>query len=153
MNLCWLAPDARVEALVLVAAVAAAGSIGCGPAGQPLAPVAGLVTLDGEPLAGARVVFEPQSTGSPRLLPSFGRTDEEGRFTLAMRDGSRGAAIAEHRVRISTEVREPDPSSLAGVVVVAKETLPKRYNDRSELVREITAEGDTACDFNLSSGR
>jgi hypothetical protein len=58
------------------------------------ADVTGRVLLDGKPLAGATVTFTPES-GSP----STGRTDADGRFTLAG-DGGPGVNVGRHNVRV-----------------------------------------------------
>jgi len=66
--------------------------------------VTGKITLGGQPLAGASVVFTPVSGGSP----STARTDENGNYTLIWARSGRstieGAQIGEHTVKISTLV-------------------------------------------------
>jgi hypothetical protein len=61
-----------------VLAILFCAGCGSGPAG--LVAGMGKVTLDGEPVEGASVVFMP--TADDGLLAA-GRTDQEGRFTLA----------------------------------------------------------------------
>ncbi len=69
---------------------------GCAdPYAPATAPVDGRVLLDGKPLADALVSFTPR-TGSA----SEARTDAEGRFTLAMKDGKPGAVVGRHEVRV-----------------------------------------------------
>src|SRR6516165_11429599 len=87
--------------LVLVAALS-----GCWSA-KPYetAAVSGRVTLNGKPLAGARVTFQPQH--DPRQGPlsgpeSHGMTDSEGNYTLTTVFQDKGAAVGRHRVMIST---------------------------------------------------
>jgi hypothetical protein len=95
-------PSAPVV-LVLGIALAALSAAGC--SGRPknfASKVTGKVTLGGQPLAGASVIFTPTAEGSP----SVGRTDENGDYTLLWgrrgRRGIEGAQIGEHIVRIST---------------------------------------------------
>ena len=57
--------------------VALALAAGCGQGGPATAPVVGTVTLDGRPLAGALVLFQP-SQG----VPARGITDDDGGFSL-----------------------------------------------------------------------
>lgn len=54
----------------------AAAGLGCG-ANKPV-PVAGKVTLDGQPLADAGVVFTPEGGGRP----AYGNTEADGSFRL-----------------------------------------------------------------------
>ncbi|GIW78464.1 MAG: hypothetical protein KatS3mg105_0271 [Gemmatales bacterium] len=94
-------------------------AIGCGD-GRKYVPVSGTVTYKGKPLANASVIFQPiaednENPGSG----SFGRTDEEGRFTLKRIDGQgEGALAGKHRVSISIITGEDPTRSDAG------ETLP-----------------------------
>ncbi|MFM7127904.1 MAG: hypothetical protein ACKO0V_00930, partial [bacterium] len=80
---------------------------GCGSGdGYKLARVSGIVKVDGKPMKGLRVSFEPIG-GADRPYPgpeSIGITDEEGRFKLAtFNEGSRiGAVVGNCRVRIFT---------------------------------------------------
>ena len=121
----------RVPATALAAA-ALACLVGCG--GERYAPVAGTVTLDGQPLADAKLVFEPVGgeSGNAAGKPSYGRTDEAGRYTLTCPiAGTDGAAVGEHRVRV--------------VTLSANEWTPKQMEDaRARLQREEKAGGSTA---------
>ena len=75
-------------------------SVGCKGNGFSLAPVSGIVTVDGEPVADLTIVFYPKSTDeNPAPGPfSMGKTDSEGKFTLVSRDGKPGAVVGPHRV-------------------------------------------------------
>ena len=57
---------------------------GCADAGPKYAPVSGRVTLNGEPLAGVSVDFQPVAAGKDADPGpgSTGKTDKDGRFTL-----------------------------------------------------------------------
>lgn len=70
---------------------------GCG-GGLALAPVEGLVTLNGAPVADAAVMFAPQPSGPV----ATGVTDATGRFTLHTTNDL-GALIGEHRVTITKQ--------------------------------------------------
>ena len=58
--------------------------VGCGKSGSELAPVSGRVTLDGQPIVGARLRFQPEASGGS---PSYGSTDQDGRFVLGYKRG------------------------------------------------------------------
>lgn len=118
--------------------------LGCGQ-GKDVAPVSGLVTLDGEPLAGASVAFQP--IGANPGSGSYGRTDSEGRFSLQLVNPDEpGAVVGRHRVSIT--LSEGESSSDAGPVV---EKVPARYNRNSELEVEVPAGGADSVRFDLRS--
>ena len=109
---------------------------GCGKSGPQIAPVHGRVTLDGQPLPQADVLFQPE--GAHR--PSTGRTDAEGRYELAYKRGQMGAMVGPNTARISVSselVKNPPP-------------IPERYAVKSELHREVKS-GDNEFDFDLTS--
>src|SRR5437870_4460006 len=78
-------------------------AIGCGREPYKVAPVSGTVTLDGQPLAGAWVTFMPVGTrDSPDPGPtSSGKTDAQGKFTLAIEPGRPGAVVGKHKVAVN----------------------------------------------------
>jgi len=125
---------------------------GCGGEEFPLAPVSGTVTLDGAPVADARVGFEPQRQGeSLEAGPgSYGKTDQQGRFRLKSLHGDDGAVICPHVVRISTlEVKPPGPEG--DLEIVVEERIPERYVDGSTLRFTVPADGTDQADFKLTS--
>jgi len=132
--------------LVLVSLVAA----GCGGSDGNLAPVKGTVTLDGEPLAGAKLEFEldpgdvvrGKSTGSA----SYGKTDSSGRYTLQYTHEKQGAPVGKHTVRITTRGMTVDAN---GKEVLVPERLPPKYHLNSELTREVMP-GSNTIDFRLT---
>jgi hypothetical protein len=73
---------------------------GCGSAAAPdkpeLATVTGKLVQKGAPLADAYVEFVHE-----RGAPSTGRSDAEGKFALTYTDGSAGATIGTHKVKVT----------------------------------------------------
>lgn len=71
---------------------------------QEVVPVSGRVTVNGQPLAGAVVTFQPRQPRQQTEKPgsgSVGRTDAQGRFVLRQVAPSRyGAVVGEHSVTI-----------------------------------------------------
>jgi hypothetical protein len=136
-----------VRRLVPLLALLAAG---CGEK-FPLAPVAGTVTLDGRPLAGARVGFEPVRAGAdPEAGPgSYATTGADGRFTLTALTGRKGAVVGRHRVWVRT--MRAKAGAGGGLAVSARERLPKRYNDETELEFVVPPGGTEAALFELKS--
>lgn len=109
---------------------------GCGQRGPQTAPVRGRVTLDGRPLAGADIQFQPAGAGRP----SRGRTDSDGRYELMFKRGQPGAIVGEHTVRIwvSREV-VPNPPIIAA-----------KFDTQSELRREVKS-GNNEFDFEVTT--
>lgn len=125
---------------------------GCGGSPYPLADVSGVVTLDGEPLAGARVAFQPRREGKglDSGPGSYGTTDAHGRYTLRTIDGTSGAVVATHDVRISTYVGEADPTSDAPQTL-APERVPPRYKLPDALTSTVPDKGTAGADFHLTT--
>jgi hypothetical protein len=117
---------------------------GCGRSGPELAPVSGRVMLDGEPLFGARLMFQPEATGSP----SYGSTGRDGRYQLGYKRGVKGAMIGWHIVRIQLDT---EISGSNGKATQRPKSLPARYNTRSELRREVQPGENNVIDFELTS--
>ena len=115
--------------------------MGCsGTTGLSIGKVSGVVTMDGQSLPQATVMFQP-ALGRP----SMGVTDDSGRYQLSYAPGIEGATLGEHQVIIRTEIAGAD-----GEPVQRKEMLPPRYNNNSELKTTVLA-GQNTCNFALSS--
>jgi hypothetical protein len=135
-----------------------AACTGCSFEGYKLAPVSGLVTVEGGPVAHLKVAFEPVgSKDNPNPGPeAFGVTDKQGRFVLHTLPGNRrGAVVGPCRVRIRTIVPEPNTANQFLDPPVAKgkspvRHLPLRYNDKTELIFEVPDGGTDSANFELS---
>jgi hypothetical protein len=111
--------------------------------------VTGKVTLGGQPLAGASVVFTPVGGGSP----STGRTDESGNYNLVWgrrgKRGIEGAQIGDHSVSISTfmdevpSMKPPRPGT--------PEKVPYKYRLDSQPKVTVKA-GANVIDIPLEAG-
>jgi len=74
---------------------------GCGRKSN-VVPVAGRVTLDGQPLANVAINFAPQTGGLDGAYASYGKTDADGRYALKLVDnGQRGAMVGKNRVTLN----------------------------------------------------
>lgn len=89
------------------AALAAALAAGCGSGDETdyytLTPVTGTVTVDGEPLAGAKVIFTP--SGNVPDTPGSDVTGKAGNYTIMYR-GRSGVAKGKYSVSIGKTVGE-----------------------------------------------
>ena len=126
---------------------------GCGGGDSiELAPVSGKVTMDGEPLANVTVTFQPITKGTENPGPgSFGKTDEQGQFTLELTTtGKSGAVVGKHQISITTPEPEGGEDSDVSDFV---DPIPARYNARSTLKRDVSSDGTDEADFKLTSGK
>ena len=114
-------------------------SIGCTPAGKGLKVeyVEGLVTLDGEPIPEASVVFVP-TTDTPPMETAMGMTNEKGVYKLTSPNGNplAGAVAGEYKVLVSkilakslTEGKEYGTSTGYHVPYTQTHLLPDIYRD------------------------
>ena len=87
------------------------------------------VVLDGQPLAGATVTYEPEKFMGPAYQASSSVTDSDGFVDIKGQDPKYpGLYLGFYRVRIS---------KMQG----GKESLPSRYNTETILGREVGADG------------
>src|SRR5690349_24920475 len=110
--------------------LALATLVGCGSDAPPLGQVTGTVTLDGKPVDGAMIQFEPTTSGMPT---AFGQTDAQGKYELWYSRGNKGASLGEAIVRI-TAFQEADDDSAKKK---RPEIVPAKYNLTSELKVEV----------------
>lgn len=149
-----------MKRLLVCAALLAAAGCGSGPT---YVPVSGTVTLDGQPLAGVMVIFQPTAAGGGSDAGGVGstaRTDAQGKYTLdaSTPDPKRGALVGSHTVRIATPppagsaTGDPD-SDAANAPQGAKafrDPVPARYNTATTLTFDVPAGGTDKADFALT---
>lgn len=126
------------SALSLVALLA-----GCSSAEYEIAPVEGMVHLDGQPTAEVHVSFQPVAADKSAANPgpgSFGVTDKQGRFRLRLVETDQpGAVVGRHRVRLSMKTATRVAQSDAGGPV--QSPLPPSARDGS--LEFVVPEGGT----------
>ena len=128
--------------------------VGCGEPPYDLAPVSGVVTLDGEPLAEAVVAFAPIGGRDTAIVGpgSTARTDDAGRYSLRTFKEEKGAVVGTHKVRVSTYRRRfVDFKTSDKLEVVAEERVPKHYNKKTTLTFDVPPGGADDADFSLVS--
>ena len=144
----------RAAWLLAVSCVTAGGTVGCSDAAYELAPVSGVVTLDGKPVGQAVVVFQPIGS-EDNMTPgpsSSGQADSEGHFALETIQGEPGAVVGNHRVKITTPQPAIAGNSDSGFAQpVHKEVIPARYNSDTELTFDVPEDGTTEANFPLES--
>jgi hypothetical protein len=136
----------RSAGLLLLVSLLAAG---CGGPYRT-APVSGRVTLNGKPLAGAAVTFQPVAEqGNLNPGPgSGGFTDDDGRYTLRLTGkDTPGAVVGKHKVRI-TLVPETNPTDAPRWPT---RQLPRQFNRDTRLEVEVPPGGTSTADFDLKT--
>jgi len=132
-----------------VFALVAVSLVGCGggvPSDQPnLAPVKGVVTLDGEPVADANVIFSPKEGGGS----STATTDAQGNYELRYKRDMMGAEIGIHIVRVTTFAAAEinDEGKPEGG---RKEEIPAKYN-RDSAFEQTVESGENTLNLELTN--
>lgn len=134
--------SAALTSIPLLLAITVMTAIGCGGSTPDVGLVTGTVTLDGQPLENAEVVFAP-ATGRP----STGLTDSGGRYELTYIRDVKGAVPGTHAVRITTRP-ESRPDDYQGPAF--RETISAKYNTDTVLKAEVEA-GANTYNFDLES--
>ncbi len=130
---------------------------GCGGQGSSsratLTKVTGAITLDGKPLANAKVFFypiiPPLVKNPPAAVESQAMTDAQGKFSLQAIHGGEGAMPGRHKVVIKKMVmikdgadvpQTGDPALFAGLT---KEVLVANYSSLadSKLIADVPSSG------------
>jgi hypothetical protein len=130
----------RLLILVMTVVLPLAMMVGCG-GGSALIDVNGVVTLDGDPLPAAMVVFTPA-----RGRSSHGTTDAAGAYRLSFTNDLAGALPGEHAVSIATGKADGNEDAR----VPSKDRLPSRYNAKTTLKVTVDA-SHSKHDFSLDS--
>ncbi|MGD9856481.1 MAG: carboxypeptidase-like regulatory domain-containing protein [Planctomycetaceae bacterium] len=113
---------------------------------EPVHPISGRVTLKGEPVEGAILIFH----STAKELSAQGRTDADGNYSVTTYEDGDGAVLGEHivTVRKTKEVKKPtkyhteDEPSYA---TFTEELLPKESSSKqTSKLRVTVAEGGSA---------
>jgi hypothetical protein len=96
--------------------------------------VTGKVTIGGEPLAGAIVMFSPESG-----RPAVGTTDETGEYEIQYMEGEPGCKVGPNDVMFAV----PTGGSTS-------HPIPGKYLTKSDLKADVK-DGNNTFDFDLES--
>jgi hypothetical protein len=149
-------PKCRGRVIANVAAVVGTLLLttGCGEKGKTFVPVSGVVTIDGKPLGGGNVVFQPIAPAGSTIAGkgSAAVCDESGRFQLETIDGKKGAVVGDHQVRIYGPRKKVQTSNVDGEQPQGPaDIVPTRYNYDTTLTFTVPADGTAEADFSLST--
>jgi len=127
--------------------------LGCGGSGK-VAPVSGVVKLNGKPAPDVAVNFQPVAEATNAPGPSaFGVTGADGRYTAKLITGEgNGATVGKNIVRFSGYVPpDPDPNYDGPSKSKPKTNVPSRYSSDAAIEFEVPAKGTSSADFELRS--
>src|SRR5207245_1781850 len=88
---------------------------GCGGSGPTIVPVTGTLTYKGKPVTNARIDFMPDNG-----RPSWGATDEEGRFKLNYDREHDGAVVGKHKVWVKMVQSRPTTKAEQEAAIMGK---------------------------------
>jgi hypothetical protein len=126
---------------------------GCGSNGK-VAPVSGVVTLNGKPIADVAVTFQPIAAEGTNVvgLSAFGVTGKDGRYTVKLYGTeTRGATVGKNQVRFCGYTELTDMSEEALAKAKPKVNIPVRYWNESKVEFDVPAKGTSSADFQLTS--
>jgi hypothetical protein len=138
----------RCVPLLLLCSVALV--LGCGER-RNLGTVSGRITLDGQPLADAKVNFQPVGDTRNPGIGSFGQTNANGEYTLTLIDEkAQGAIVGMHRVMIIKRAGAAKGDQVDDKKPAGKDLVPLEYNLNSTLTFEVKP-GHNIADWNLET--
>jgi hypothetical protein len=112
----------------------------CSSGPEPTYPVQGVVKVDGEPLEGGSILFEPVQAGATGKHHSArGTIDSTGHYTLSTFGEGDGAVAGRHHVMVfEKEVQVDDPN------LVRYTIIPDEYHtpETTPLVIEVKPESN-----------
>ena len=87
-------------------------AVGCSSKPE-MAPVRGFVKMDGKPLPGGRVMFQPVAVGDDKNVgkPAIGQIQQDGSFVLTTYEEGDGAVVGPHQPVVMENRQEDDPNS------------------------------------------
>jgi hypothetical protein len=132
--------------LLLLAAISLAALLGCSQTKRM--PIEGTVSLDGQPLEKGSIAFRPLpgTTG-----PTAGATIANGKFAIVPSGGPFAGNFVVEVSNVRPTGQKVHSPRTGGLVDERSESLPARYNSRSELRAEVTANGPNQFEFALKS--
>jgi hypothetical protein len=125
---------------------------GCGGDGK-LAPVSGVVKLNGKPVADVELIFQPISESSLAPGPAaVGVTDAEGRYKVkVLGEDKLGATVGKNAVLFSGRASAADFSEDGKKRGKPSVSIPPRYSNEAKMQFDVPAKGTTTADFELKS--
>jgi len=102
---------------------------GCGGPRSKLVPVEGVVTLDGQPLDRATVLFIPQKGDTPS---ANGLSGPDGTFKLSTYDSGDGALPGEYKIVVT--MSEVESAEVAGGAANTPQSMTDMMRKHNEMI-------------------
>jgi len=86
--------------------------LGCGGSDDfPTAPVSGIVTCEGKPLTGGRIIFSPMGDPDSALTgkKGIGEIQPDGSYTISTYGNNDGAVVGNHQISFNFTGSEEQP--------------------------------------------
>ncbi len=145
--------------LAIVLSLVCICCVGCGGGGDgdrpSRVPVSGVITISGQPLAGATVVFIPVAHN----YGATAMTDSDGAYELQTFDPKDGAVPGRYQVTVRKvespvgvpATEEPPDDDDAGPLFVEKSLIPAKYGqpNTSGLEAQVAESGENKLSFDL----
>ena len=119
-----------------------------------MAPVSGVITLNGQPTAGIAVSFEPIATEGNNVPgpAASGVTGADGRYTLKTVGGeTSGATTGKNRVKFCAYINPADINEDGTLKTKPKVKVPARYWSDPKIEFDVPAKGTDKADFQLKT--
>jgi hypothetical protein len=146
----WIESAVFLSLLLGLTALLLAGCEGANPQGR--VPISGEVTLDGDPISEAIIIFSPTSAQGPAENVKAVAVVKEGAFALTQRDGP---CPGNYDVLIQDQ--PPEFEAFAADVAQGTAprrpsfTIPKSYGQPGRLTATVTEDGANQFQFALES--
>lgn len=134
----------------MIVSLMAAALLGCSSAEEGRAPIAGDVSIGGQPLAKGHILFVPVA---PNEGPTASAAIVNGKYEL---DGAHGPMIGPNRVQVEADlgVALDDEEAVARLGGrLPPQPIPPQYNRQSTLVYEVLDGQVNEYDIAVPSGR
>ena len=140
------APKSRLSCTLLTSLCigAAQFAAGCAPAGPPVAHLSGTVTLDKTQIATGTIIFVP----TDGIGAAGGGPIKDGKYYADVQPGPKTVQIRSPKKVGEKKAYAGDPNS--PVIEITEESIPAKYNAKSELKQTVEAKS-TVADFALES--
>ena len=112
-------------------------------------PVAGVVLLDGQPLANASIQFIPNGSGRD----ATGTTNERGEFSMSTFDPRDGVAPGSYKIVISPPVGEVDTAKYASAADAMSAAAQARPAPQSTFPKKYTSPQETPLTQEVPTGK
>jgi hypothetical protein len=136
-----------VMKLRIVAILAIAFAAGCGESNlqQPTFPVSGTLTYEGQPVAGATIVFHPTDKSKFKWdeRPQA-KTDADGKFTVFTYKPGDGAPAGDYKVAVALIVVGDDGDDQVKRTKGKPASLPAKYADPAQSGLTATVSASTS---------